>query len=104
MRNASSNLDDWCDYLSLPRNALQTGQKCPILRGLRGSEFVRKVRRLGTRRGVSVRLASKRGKGSHITLYYGDARTVIQDLKKELPTGTVHAMLTQLGLSATDLN
>ncbi len=90
--------------MTRPRNALRAGQKCPILRELKGSEFVRKVKRLGTRRGVSVRLASKRGKGSHVTLYYGDARTVVQDLKKELPTGTVHAMLAQLGLSATDLN
>ena len=71
---------------------------------MKGSEFVRKVKRLGTRRGISVRLASKREKGSHVTLHYGGARTVIQDLKKELPTGTLHAMLTQLGLSATELN
>ncbi len=65
---------------------------------------MRKIKRLGRRRGVSVRLAAKRGKGSHATLYYGEARTVMQDVKRELPTGTFRAMLDQLGLSATDLD
>ena len=64
-------------------HALQAGQKCSVLKELKGSEFVRKIKRLGTRQGVSVRLASKRGKGSHLTLHYGAARTVIQDLKRE---------------------
>ena len=67
------------------------------------TEFVRKIKRLGRRRGVRVRLESKRGKGSHATLYYGGARTVMQDLKRELPTGTLHAMLEQLDLTVTDL-
>jgi len=65
---------------------------------------VRRIKRLGRRRGISVRLLSKRGKGSHLTLYFGETRTVMQDLKKELPTGTFHAMLEQLGLSEADLN
>lgn len=82
---------------------LLAGHKCPILGLLSGSEFVRRLKRLGRERGVRVRLAPKRGKGSHATLYYGDARTVIQELKRELPAGTYHAMLAQLGLSSTDL-
>ncbi|MDP8989558.1 MAG: hypothetical protein M3N41_05685 [Acidobacteriota bacterium] len=44
----------------------------------------------------------KRGKGSHGTLYFGGSRTVVQDLKKELPLGTLHAMLRQLGLTLKD--
>ncbi len=68
-----------------------------------GHEFLRKLRRLGNQRGVSVRIESKRGKGSHSTLYFGEARTVIQDLKKELPDGTLRAMLRQIGLSPRDL-
>lgn len=71
---------------------------------MKGSEFLRKLKRLGRRKGVSVRLESKRGKGSHGTLYYGGSRTVIQDLKKELPDGTLHAMLEQLGIRLEDLN
>lgn len=72
-------------------------------RSLRGSEFVRKLKRLGQKSGNGVRFEAKRGKGSHGTVYYGSARTIIQDLRKELPTGTVHAMLAQLGLTMRDL-
>jgi len=52
---------------------------------------------------VEVRFLAQRGKGSHATLYYGSARTVVQDLKRELPTGTLHVMLSQLGLRLTDI-
>lgn len=70
---------------------------------MRGAEFVRKVRRLGQARGAAVRFVAHRGKGSHGTLYYGPARTIVQDLKRELPTGTLHAMVKQLGLTVEDL-
>ena len=69
---------------------------------MRGAEFLRKVKQLGTRRGIAVRFEAKRGKGSHGTLYFGNSRTVLQDVKKELPLGTLHAMLRQLGLSLKD--
>ena len=69
---------------------------------MRGAEFLRKVRRLGERRGIVVRFEVKRGKGSHGTLYFGGSRTVVQDLKKDLPLGTLHAMLRQLGLTLKD--
>jgi hypothetical protein len=65
--------------------------------------LVRKVKRLGKARGVGVRFVAKRGKGNYGTLYYGSARTIVQDLKKELPAGTLHAMLEQLGLTLSDL-
>lgn len=69
---------------------------------MRGAEFLRKVKRNGELRGVTVRFEAKRGKGSHGTLYFGRSRTVLQDLKKELPLGTLHAMLRQLGLTLKD--
>ncbi len=65
---------------------------------------MRKIKRLGRQNGVSVLLEAKRGKGSHATLHFGQARTVIQDLKKELPQRTFRAMLEQLGLAEADLN
>jgi len=52
---------------------------------------------------VAIRFEVKRGKGSHGTLYYGSERAIIQDLRKDLPKGTVHAMLAQLGLTIQDL-
>jgi mRNA interferase HicA len=70
---------------------------------VQAAEFVRKVKRLGQARGIPVRFVAHRGKGSHGTLYYGSARAIVQDLKRELPTGTFHAMVKQLGLAIEDL-
>jgi len=70
---------------------------------VKAAEFVRKVRRLGQTKGVPVSFVAHRGKGSHGTLYYGSARTIVQHMKRELPTGTFHAMVKQLGLTAEDL-
>jgi mRNA interferase HicA len=69
---------------------------------MRGAEFLRKIKALGVARGIPVRLEEKRGKGSHGILYFGDARTILQDVKRELPNGTFRAMLRQLGLTPKD--
>jgi mRNA interferase HicA len=83
---------------------LKLGQICPILTLVRGAELVRRVRRIGRRRGVAVELVPERGKGSHGTLYFGDRFTIVRNLKDELKSGTLHAMLKQLGLTLQDLN
>ena len=70
---------------------------------MKGSEFVRRVRRAGRKSGVRVLFAAERGKGSHGTLYFGSRLTVVRDLKDELKTGTLHAMLKQLGLTLKDI-
>jgi mRNA interferase HicA len=70
---------------------------------MRGVEFLRKIKRLGQKRGIFTRLDKKRGKGSHATLYYETARTILQDLQRELPGGTLRAMLRQPGLRPADL-
>jgi mRNA interferase HicA len=82
---------------------LHVGQICPILLLVKGAEFVRRVRKLGRRRGVTVEFHPERGKGSHGTLYFGTRFTVVRDLKDELKTGTLHAMLKQLSLRLEDL-
>ena len=48
-----------------------------------GNEFVRKVKALGRARNVPVVLNAARGKGSHQTLYFGSAFTVVRNLKDE---------------------
>ncbi len=48
-------------------------------------------------------LNPSRGKGSHQTLYFGTAFTVLRNPKDELKTGTLHAMCSQLGIKASDL-
>ncbi|MFL6199317.1 MAG: type II toxin-antitoxin system HicA family toxin [Thermoanaerobaculia bacterium] len=71
---------------------------------MKGSEFVRRVRRVGRRRGISVELRLERGKGSHGMLYFGSRFTVLRNLKDEVKTGTLHAMLKQLGLTLEDFD
>lgn len=71
---------------------------------MKGSEFVRHIRKIAKKRGVTVEFIPVRGKGSHGTLYFGSQFTVIRNLKDELKTGTLHAMLQQLGLTLQDLN
>lgn len=68
-----------------------------------GNEFIRKVRALGKSRNIKVALDASRGKGSHQTLYYGAAFTIVRNPKDELKTGTFHAMCRQLDIKASDL-
>lgn len=70
---------------------------------MKGSEFLKKIKKLGRERGVDVRLESRRGKGSHSTLFYGERFTIIRNLKDELKTGTYQAMLKQLGIDEKDM-
>ena len=49
-----------------------------------GNDLVKRVRNAGRKNGVTVELVKKRGKGSHSTLYYGNRRTIIPNLKNEL--------------------
>jgi mRNA interferase HicA len=84
-------------------NNLHFGQDCPILSLLKGSEFIRKVKKLAKKTGKTVTHNSERGKGSHTTLYYGKEFTM-RDPKDELKTGTFNAMLKQLGIRAEDLS
>jgi len=70
---------------------------------MKGAELVRRLRKLGRQREVTVEFIPERGKGSHGTLYFGERLTVIRNLKDEIKTGTLHAMLKQLGLTLQDL-
>jgi mRNA interferase HicA len=95
------------EALGLPearrQSLLLIGHLCPILCLMKGNEFIRKVRKLGRQRGVRVAFVPERGKGSHGTLYYGDKLTIVRNPKDELKTGTLHAMLAQLGLTLAEL-
>jgi mRNA interferase HicA len=44
-------------------------------------ELIKRLQKLSKERKVSVRVESKRGKGSHVTLYFGANFVVIPDLK-----------------------
>ena len=66
-------------------------------------EFVRLIRKLGRSRGVPVSLESRRGKGSHIRLTYGNRFTMVKDRRKQLGPGLLASMLRQLGLTRDDI-
>ena len=68
-----------------------------------GNEFLRKLKAMGNRQGVAVRVDATRGKGSHQAVYFGAAFTIIRNPKDELRTGTFHAMCSQLGVNPRDL-
>jgi mRNA interferase HicA len=70
---------------------------------MKGSELIRRLRKLGRQEGVTVDFVPQRGKGSHGTLYFGERFAIVRDLKDELKTGTLHAVLKQLGLTLQDL-
>ena len=57
---------------------------------------MRRVRKLGRKNSVVVRLDTSHGKGSHATLYYGDKRTTIPDRRKELGRGLIRSMCRDL--------
>jgi len=70
---------------------------------VKGSEFIRKVQSLAKARSLGSRVDEKRGKGSHVTLYFGNRITIVRNPKDELKTGTLHAMCKQLGIRKDDL-
>ena len=82
---------------------LGTVSEYPITLHMTGNELLRRLRRLGSRRGVVVYFDEERGKGSHGTLYFGERFTVLKDRRAEIRPGLLHAMLRQLGLSERDL-
>ena len=70
---------------------------------MKGSEFLRKIKKLGKEKSIKVELIQRRGKGSHSTLIYGQRFTIIRNLKDELKTCTYNAMLKQLGINEDEL-
>ena len=71
---------------------------------MKGNEFIKKIKKLAQKKGIEVRVDLKRGKGSHVTLYFGDRLTILRNPKDELKTGTLKAMLKQLGITQDEFN
>lgn len=60
---------------------------------MKGHEFLKKLKYLADKQGIPIKLEQRRGKGSHSTLFFGEKFTIIRNLKDELKTGTLNAML-----------
>ncbi len=52
-----------------------------MIAAVNGTEFLRRVRRIGKRRNIPVRFDAVIGKGSHGVLFFGRRSTVIKDRK-----------------------
>jgi mRNA interferase HicA len=72
-------------------------------RAVKGSEFLRKVKRLSNRNKLAYRWVPERGVGSHGTVYLGSRLAIVKDLKKELGPGLLADMCRQLGIRKEDL-
>ncbi|MBW1997390.1 MAG: hypothetical protein JRJ29_05410 [Deltaproteobacteria bacterium] len=70
---------------------------------MNGNELLKKVKKLGKQNKIVVRFETKRGKGSHGTLYYGNRKTILKDRKKEIGPGLLGKMLAELGIEKTDI-
>jgi predicted RNA binding protein YcfA (HicA-like mRNA interferase family) len=68
---------------------------------MRSADLLRRLKRRETRLGIAHQ--ETEGKGSHVKVLHGGARTVIPRHGGELPMGTYLAILRQLGLAETDL-
>ena len=71
---------------------------------MKGRDFVGRVFEIGRERGVSVRIDTERGKGSHATLYYGSRFTIVKDRRKDIGLGLLSSMIRQLGLDRRDFH
>ena len=69
---------------------------------MKGRDFIGRVLEIGRERGVPVRIDTERGKGSHITLYYGNRFTIVKDRRKEIAPGLLSAMIRHLSLTRSD--
>jgi mRNA interferase HicA len=68
-----------------------------------GNELLRKLRRLARRKGV-VFAFDPRPRRGHGEIRFGDAITTLRSSRpKEIPSGTLRAMLSQIGVDPREL-
>lgn len=68
-----------------------------------GRELYKKLRKLGRRRNIPVRLEERPGKGSHGRLYFGNRFTTLKDRKKEIGPELLRKMMRDLEIDPDDL-
>ena len=71
---------------------------------MKGRDFIERVSKIGRERGIPVRIDTERGKGSHLTLYYGSRFTDVKDRRKDIGPGLLSSMIRQLGLDRRDFD
>lgn len=68
---------------------------------MKGLEFLRRVQRLGRRKGTPVKFEPHQGKGSHGRLCLGGRWTILKNRRKEIGPGL--SMCAQLGIDPDEL-
>jgi mRNA interferase HicA len=69
-----------------------------------GNELLRKLRRLARRKGVVIAFDPRPRRGGHGEIRFGDAITTLRSSRpKEIPSGTLRAMLSQIGVDPREL-
>ena len=68
-----------------------------------GNELLRHLKRIAKERGERLAQMKSRGKGSHITVYLGERRTILKDRKKEIGPGLLRKILDDLGVDIDEL-
>jgi len=70
---------------------------------LNGNELLKKIKKLAKEKNKHFEIFKAHGKGSHRTLKYGEKKTTIKDLKKEIGPGLLSKMLKQLNIDKGEL-
>jgi mRNA interferase HicA len=69
-----------------------------------GNELLRKLRRLARRLNVEFAFDPTGGKGGHGYIVFGDRRTILRSSRhKEIPSGSLRGMLSDLGIDPREL-
>lgn len=92
-----------CRRLYLSDLLLATGKCIRIIHTMNGRELLKKLKKLARLKNEQLQLLKSRGKGSHGTLYFGDKRTILKDLKKEIGKGLLDSMLEDLGIKKDEI-
>ncbi len=70
---------------------------------MNGNELLKKIKKLAKEKNKHFEIFKAHGKGSHSTLRYGEKKTTIKDLKKEIGPGLLSKMLKQLNIDKGEL-
>ncbi len=60
------------------------------------AQFIRRLRKFAPANNIGVEIVKARGKGSHYTVYYGNAKTTLHD--SDYSPAFVTKLLKQLGI------
>lgn len=70
---------------------------------MKGSEFLKRVKKYAKAHDLEMEFTKAHGKGSHGTLYLGQTgKTTVKDRKKEIGPGLLTQMLEDLGIPPSD--